>query len=186
MIVNGRVFTADERGTTAQAVAVAGNKILLVGTDDAVSALRGPQTRVVDAHGGTVAPGFNDSHVHFISGGMALGDVDLAGLTTLGAGAGQDPRVRGGARRRGVGQGRGWLYSPFPGGTPTREQLDAAVPDRPAVMTCYDGHSVWVNSKALALAGITKDTPNPTNGHHRQRPENGRAHRALEGSRPPL
>ena len=83
VIVNGRVFTADERGTTAQAVAVAGNKILLVGTNDAVSALRGPQTRVVDAHGGTVAPGFNDSHVHFISGGMTLGDVDLAGLTTL-------------------------------------------------------------------------------------------------------
>src|SRR4051812_26992346 len=57
VIVNGRVFTADERGTTAEAVAIAGNKILLVGTNDAVSALRGPQTRVVDAHGGTVAPG---------------------------------------------------------------------------------------------------------------------------------
>ena len=83
VIVNGRVFTADERGTTAQAVATAGNKILLVGTNDAVSALRGPQTRVVDARGGTVAPGFNDSHVHFISGGMTLGHVDLAGLTTL-------------------------------------------------------------------------------------------------------
>ena len=66
MVINGNVFTADEQGTTAQAVAVAGNKILLVGTNEAVSARRGPQTRVVDAHGGTVAPGFNDSHVHFI------------------------------------------------------------------------------------------------------------------------
>ena len=164
VIVNGRVFTADERGTTAQAVAIAGNKILLVGTNDAVSALRGPQTRVVDAHGGTVAPGFNDSHVHFISGGMTLGHVDLAGLTTL---ALVQDKIRAFAATHADApwvEGRGWLYSPFPGGTPTREQLDAAVPDRPAVMTCYDGHSVWVNSKALALAGITKDTPSPANG----------------------
>ena len=164
VIVNGRVFTADERDTTAQAVAIAGNKILLVGTNDAVSALRGPQTRVIDAHGGTVTPGFNDSHVHFISGGTTLGDVDLAGLTTL---AQVQDAIRAFAAAHADAawvEGRGWLYSPFPGGTPTREQLDAAVPDRPAVMTCYDGHSVWANSKALALAGITRDTPNPTNG----------------------
>ena len=164
VIVNGRVFTADERGTTAQAVATAGNTILLVGTNDAVSALRGPQTRVIDAHGGTVAPGFNDSHVHFISGGMSLGDVDLAGLTTL---AQVQDKIRAFAAAHADAawvKGRGWLYSPFPGGTPTKAQLDAVVPDRPAVMTCYDGHSVWVNSKALALAGITRDTPNPANG----------------------
>ena len=164
VVINGKVFTADEQGTTAQAVAVAGNKILLVGTNDAVSARRGPQTRVVDAHGGTVAPGFNDSHVHFISGGTTLGDVDLAGLTTL---AQVQDAIRAFAAAHADAawvEGRGWLYSPFPGGSPTRQQLDAVVPDRPAVMTCYDGHSVWVNSKALAMAGITKDTPNPTNG----------------------
>ena len=164
VILNGRVFAADEPGATAQAVAVAGNKILLVGTTAAVSALQGPQTRVVDAHGGTVAPGFNDSHVHFISGGMTLGHVDLAGLNTL---AQVQDQIRTFASTHPDAawvEGRGWLYSPFPGGTPTKEQLDAVVPDRPAVMTCYDGHSVWVNSKALALAGITKDTPNPLNG----------------------
>jgi predicted amidohydrolase YtcJ len=164
VVINGKVFTADEQGTTAEAVAVAGNKILLVGTNDAVSARRGPQTRVVDAHGGTVAPGFNDSHVHFISGGTTLDNVDLAGLTTL-------TQVQDAIRAFAAAhtdaawvEGRGWLYSPFAGGSPTRQQLDAVVPDRPAVMTCYDGHSVWVNSKALAMAGITKDTPNPTNG----------------------
>ena len=164
VVLNGRVFTADGQGTTAQAVAVAGNKILLVGTTNAVSALRGPQTRVVDARGGTVAPGFNDSHVHFIGGGMTLGDVDLAGLTTLSQ---VQDAIRAFAAAHADAawvKGRGWLYSPFPGGTPTKEQLDAVVPDRPAVMTCYDGHSVWVNSKALAMAGITKDTPSPTNG----------------------
>ena len=83
LIVNGRVYTADGRGTMAQAVAVAGNTILRVGSDTDLAALRGPDTRVIDARGGTVAPGFNDSHVHFLSGGTTLGHVDLAGLTTL-------------------------------------------------------------------------------------------------------
>jgi predicted amidohydrolase YtcJ len=164
LIVNGRVFTADEQGTMAQAVAVAGNQILRVGTDQELAALRGPGTRVIDAHGATVTPGFNDSHVHFLSGGASLGDVDLAGLATL-------PQVQNAIRDFATDKpevawvkGRGWLYSPFPGGTPTKAQLDAVVADRPAVMTCYDGHSIWVNSKALAMAGITKDTPNPPNG----------------------
>jgi predicted amidohydrolase YtcJ len=111
-----------------------------------------------------VAPGFNDSHVHFVNGGMSLGDVDLAGLTTL-------PQVQEKIRAFVAAhpqdawiKGRGWLYSPFPGGFPTKAQLDAVIADRPAVMTCYDGHSVWVNSKALEMAGITKDTPDPANG----------------------
>ena len=106
-------------------------------------------------------PGFNDAHVHFIAGGFALNDVDLAGLNTLrevqaaiGAFAATHPGD-------GWLQGRGWLYTPFPGGSPTRQQLDEIVPDRPALMRCYDGHSIWVNSTVLAMAGITKDTPNP-------------------------
>src|SRR4051812_49621887 len=124
---------------------MAGNKILLVGSNDAVSALRGPQTRLVDAHGGTVAPGFNDSHVHFISGGMTLGHVDLAGLTTL---AQVQDKIRAfAAADAGAAwvEGRGWLYSPFPGGTPAREKLDAAAPDPPPATTRYDGHPAWAN-----------------------------------------
>lgn len=148
----------------AQAVAVTGNTILRVGSDAELSALRGPQTRVIDAHGASVAPGFNDSHVHFLDGGLALGDVDLAGLTTL---ADVQRKISAFAAAHPANAwvvGQGWLYSAFPGGTPTRQQLDAIVSDRPAAMNCYDGHSIWVNSKALALAHITKDTPNPTNG----------------------
>ena len=173
LIVNGRVITADDQGTVAQAVAVAGPTILRVGTNEDVSALRGPGTRVIDAHGATVAPGFNDSHVHFLSGGRSLGDVDLAGLTTL---AQVQDAIRTFAAARpdtAWVRGRGWLYSPFPGGSPTRAQLDAVIADRPAVMTCYDGHSIWVNSKALAMAGITKDTPNPKNGEVVKDPKTG-------------
>ena len=70
--------------------------------------------------------------------------------------------------------GRGWAYEPFPGGLPTREQLDAVVPDRPAVMRCFDGHSIWVNSKALAAAGITRNTPDPPQRDDRARSEDRR------------
>ena len=164
VIVNGHVFAADDKGTVAQAVAVAGHTIVRVGTDEEIGAFRGPKTRVIDAKGGTVAPGFNDSHVHFVSGGQSLGDVDLAGLTTLRQVQAAIATFAATKPADAWVKGRGWLYSPFPGGSPTKAQLDEVVPDRPAVMTCYDGHSIWVNSKVLAMAGITKDTPNPPNG----------------------
>jgi len=163
IVQNGKVYTGVD-GVVADAVAVRGTTILRVGSAREVDGLRGPRTQVVDAHGGTIAPGFNDSHVHFLSGALALDQVDLGGLTAL---APIQEKIRAFAAAH-PGQpwvlGRGWLYSPFPGGLPTREQLDAAVPDRPAVMTCYDGHSVWANSKALERAGITRGTPDPPNG----------------------
>jgi len=173
LILNGRVFTADETGSTAEAVAVRGNTIMRVGPSAELSALRGPGTRVIDARGGAVLPGFNDAHVHFVSGGFALADVDLAGLTTLREVQAAISRFA--AERPGDGwlRGRGWLYQPFPGGSPTREQLDAVVRDRPTVMECYDGHSLWVNSLALARAGITKDTPDPPHGEIVRDPKTG-------------
>lgn len=164
VILNGRVHVADEAHTVVEAVAVKGNTILQIGTTDAIKALAGPSTRVIDAKGATVTPGFNDAHVHFIEGGFALKQADLAGLTTLDE---VQSVIREFAATQPAGawiRGRGWLYTPFPGASPTKAQLDAVVSDRPAVMECYDGHSVWVNSAALKLAGITKATKDPVNG----------------------
>ena len=164
IIVNGKVHTVDDANRVVQAVAIGGNTIITVGTNDEIKSVSGPATRVIDAHGATVAPGFNDSHVHFLSGGRSLSDVDLAGLTTLRQ---VQDKIRVFAADKPADawiKGRGWLYSPFPNASPTRAQLDEVVPDRPAVMTCYDGHSVWVNSRVLALAGITKATKDPVNG----------------------
>ena len=162
LIVNGRVYIGD--GAFQQAIAIRGTSILDVGSTAGLDRLRGPDTGVIDARGRAVVPGFNDSHVHFLSGGLALQELDLAGIVTLRE---VQDRIRRFAQAR-AGRpwvrGRGWLYSPFPGGLPTKEQLDEVVADRPAIMTCYDGHSVWVNSKALQLAGITRDTPDPQNG----------------------
>ncbi len=164
IIVNGTVHTMDDAGTIAQAVAIKGHTILQVGTTDEIKALAGPATQVIDAAGATVAPGFNDSHVHFVSGGLSLNDVDLAGLGTLEAVQAKVRAFAAATPEQAWVKGRGWIYTPFSGGSPTKEQLDLVVPDRPAVMTCYDGHSIWVNSKVLALAGITKATKDPVNG----------------------
>jgi predicted amidohydrolase YtcJ len=163
IITNGKVYTAKD-GAFAEAVAVRGNKILRVGSNREIKRLRRPQTVTVDAHGATVLPGFNDSHIHLLSGGLSLAHLDLLGATTLdqiqttirdyAAAHPERPWIR----------GRGWYYEPFAGELPTRQQLDLLVPDRPAYFTAYDGHTGWANSKALAAAGITRRTPNPKNG----------------------
>ena len=83
LVLNGRVHTAVEGKAPAEAVAVRGNTIMRVGATRDVEALRGANTTVIDARGGAVVPGFNDSHVHFLNGAMSLDQVDLAGLTKL-------------------------------------------------------------------------------------------------------
>jgi hypothetical protein len=163
-IVNGRVYTADGRGTVAEAVAVRGDRIAAVGTTAEIRALTGERTIVVDARSGSVLPGFHDAHVHFLSGGLSLEEVSLLDALTLDevVGAIRDFAARRRARPWIV--GRGWYYAVFPGSLPTRQQLDDAVPDRPAYMECYDGHTGWANTRALTLAGITRATPDPKNG----------------------
>jgi predicted amidohydrolase YtcJ len=173
VIVNGKVYAADRTGKFQEAVALRGNKILQLGSTAEITRLRGPKTKVIDAHGGAVIPGFNDIHTHMLSGGMALDNVRLQGARTLDE---VQDRIRSFAKahpERAWIEGTGWNYGAFPGDLPTRAQLDAAVSDRPAVMRCYDGHSVWVNSAALSLAKITKDTPNPPNGFIVKDPKTG-------------
>ncbi|MDH4062907.1 MAG: amidohydrolase [Acidobacteriota bacterium] len=162
IIVNGRVFTGRE--PTAEAVAVQGNKVLRVGTNREIQRLARAQTTVIDARGGSVLPGFNDAHVHLMSGGLALDQVSLDGADTvesirqtIKAWADVNPThawIR----------GRGWQYLPFGDALPTRQLLDRIVPDRPAYLVSDDGHTGWANTAALALAGITRATEDPANG----------------------
>jgi hypothetical protein len=162
IIVNGKVFTAGDQG--AEAVAVQGNKVLRVGSNREIQRLARAQTTVIDARGGSVLPGFNDSHLHLLSGGLALDQVSLQDASsldevkeTLKAWADANP---GHAWIR----GRGWMYAPFPNGLPTRQLLDQLVPDRPAYLVSYDGHTGWANTAALEAAGISRGTANPANG----------------------
>src|SRR5688572_7687991 len=164
LLTGGRIWTADPAAPWAEAVAIRGGRIAFAGNAAGAAAHKGPSTRVADLGGRLLLPGFNDAHVHLVSGALSLERVDLIEDGSVEA---VQRRIRAFAAANPKAPwvlGRGWLYGSFPGGLPTKEQLDAAVPDRPAYMECYDGHSGWANSKALALAGITRDTPDPPNG----------------------
>ncbi len=164
IITHADIYTVDAKHPHAEAVAVRNGKIVFVGTAKAAEAYRGTNTRVIDAGGKLVLPGIQDSHVHFVGGSRALNKVDLSGATSLPE---IQKRIRDFARQHPANawvQGRGWMYASFPGGMPHKKFLDEVVPDRPAIMSCADGHTIWVNSKALELAHIDRNTPNPRNG----------------------
>ena len=165
VLTGGRVLTMDAANTTAQAVAVRAGRIVAVGSAAQVKPLIGPRTRRIELAGRTLLPGFQDAHVHPAMGGIGLLRCPLNDLP-------DDPAayldaIRGyGAAHPGLDWvlGAGWAMAAFPGGTPTRQQLDSAVPDRPAFFENRDGHGAWVNTKALALAGIQRNTPDPADG----------------------
>jgi predicted amidohydrolase YtcJ len=164
IVYNGKVYTADGSGTFAEAIAIRGNTIFRVGSNREIKRMRRPRTTVVDAHGGAVVPGFNDAHAHVVSGSRGVNELNLLDATTADE---IGDRLRAYAEAttdRPWVQGRGWYYTAFAGGLPTRQQLDAIVPDRPAYLVAYDGHSAWANTTALKQAGITRATPNPPNG----------------------
>ncbi|HYH79464.1 MAG TPA: amidohydrolase, partial [Longimicrobium sp.] len=170
ILVNGKVFVADSANTVAQALAVRGGRVLAVGTNAQVRARAGARTRVVDLRGTLVTPGFNDAHVHLASGGGSLLNVDLQGITSL---AEVERRVRAAVATAAPGEwilGRGWDQTRLPaselgpGGWPTKEVLDRAAPNHPVALTRVDGHTSWVNSAALRLAGVDRNTQNPAGG----------------------
>lgn len=179
IVINGKVY-AGEGEELAEAVAVTGNRIVRVGTNREVQRLRRAQTMTVDARGGAVVPGFNDAHAHLISGGLSLDQIDLSDAQTIDD-IKDTIRVWAEAHpERAWITGRGWYYQPFNGAMPTRQMLDALVPDRPAYLIAYDGHTGWANSKALELAGITRRTKPPANGVIVKDPRTGEPTGALK------
>lgn len=181
IILNGKVF-ADNGRTEAEAVAVQGNKVLRIGTNREMQRLRRAQTTVVDAKGASVLPGFNDAHAHLLSGGLALDQVSLSQATTLEAVKETIAAWSEANPTRGWIRGRGWNYAPFGSALPTRQLLDQLVPDRPAYLVAYDGHTGWANSMALKLAGITRRTGDPDSGVIVRDPRTGEPTGALKES----
>ncbi len=161
VIVNAKIFLP---GENANALAIRGNRIAAVGTEDDIQPLMGKNTNRLDAKGCTVTPGFNDSHVHFLSGSLSLTQVDLADADSIDAIHAKIRSFADAHPNKACIIGRGWVYGTFPAGLPNRNQLDQVISDRPAVMKCYDGHTVWVNSRALQAANITRATPDPDGG----------------------
>ncbi|HEX4243385.1 MAG TPA: amidohydrolase family protein [Steroidobacteraceae bacterium] len=165
IIHHARIWTVNPKQPEAEAVAVLGGRIVAVGSEQAVSAWRGTGTRLVDAGGRRLLPGFDDAHVHFSDGGSALRAVQLNDAASrdefvkrIAAYAARTPK--GEWIRAGNWDETKWS----PAELPSHRDIDAVTPDNPVAIDRYDGHAILVNSKALALAGITAATRDPPGG----------------------
>jgi len=157
----GRIFTADTARSEAQAVAVREGRIVYVGSTEGLQPYLAERTEVVDLEGRMLLPGFHDTHVHPVSGGVEAGECDLNAaekredvvsmVSACAEGTPADQWIRGG----------GYQLPLFPDGAPSRDLLDSIIGDRPAFLNSSDAHSAWVSSRALAIAGITRDTRPP-------------------------
>ncbi|MER6523905.1 amidohydrolase [Streptomyces sp. NPDC001508] len=163
VFANGPVWTGDAARSWATAVAVRGGRITAVGHAE-VRELIGPRTERIDLHGRLLVPGFQDAHVHPVFAGLTMLTCDLAPHDTAQEYAAAIAQYAAANPDKPWITGGGWSFPAFPGGLPTRQQLDTVVADRPAYLTVRDGHSAWANSRALEIAGITRDTPDPVGG----------------------
>ena len=163
--VGGDVHTSDPSHPVVEAFAVSGGRFTAVGDAEAIRALAGPGTTILELGGATVLPGLIDAHVHFASGLSLMRGVNLYGvaekeawLRQIGAKAAELPAgswIVGGR----------WDHTLTPDAVlPTKEELDAVTPEHPVALSDVDGHSTWVNSVALELAGVGRETPNPEGG----------------------
>jgi predicted amidohydrolase YtcJ len=165
VFVNGRVYTVDADRSWAEAVAITDGIINYVGSTAGADMHIGSNTTVIDVKGRMLMPAFQDSHIHPIGAGVEASACNLNGLNDLaayrsviGEFAAANPDVE-------WITGGGWSMSVFgPGGSPSRTVIDELVPDRPVFLSSQDGHSGWANSRALEIAGITRDTANPVDG----------------------
>ncbi|MGM0928338.1 MAG: amidohydrolase [Actinomycetota bacterium] len=159
---SGRIFDGLRLDPAATAVAVTDGAVTAVGTDADVRAAAGPHAMAIDLRGRLLAPGFTDAHVHTVMAGLERLGCDLSHC----AGADAVLAQIAASSESGSGwiSGGGWHKANFPGGYPTRQALDAVVPDRPAYLVNADHHSAWVNTRALELAGIDAATPDPADG----------------------
>ncbi|MFD9330354.1 amidohydrolase [Streptomyces sp. NPDC060065] len=164
VFTGGPVHRVNAARSRATAVAVSDGRIVAVGHDKDVRDLIGSRTEVVDLAGRLLLPGFHDAHVHPVLAGVAMLQCALQGLTTAGEYLDAVHTYALAHPERPWVTGAGWSMEAFPGGTPHKALLDTVLTDRPVLLINRDGHGAWANSKALALAGITRDTPDPADG----------------------
>lgn len=175
VITNAKIVTIDKDNPRAEAVAVIGEKIIAVTSNKKIKwYINKETTKVIDAKGRLVTPGFNDAHIHFLSGGYSLMNLDFRYIT--------DKKVIQNMVKERISQskpgelirGRGWDHELFPDKKwPTKELLDEVAPDNPVMLSRSDGHSVWVNTYIIKISNITKNTPDPPGGTIVKDPETG-------------
>jgi predicted amidohydrolase YtcJ len=177
---NGRVWTADPARRWAESVLIKGDTIAAVGSDSEVAKLAA-SARQIDLKKRLTIPGFNDAHLHFLGGSLALSQIDLTGICTLETIQAEIKRFAAAHPNDKWVNGRGWEYLCFPRGRlPNKTDIDAIIADRPVYLSAYDGHTAWVNSKALQLANITKETKYTGYGEIVRDPQTGEPTGALK------
>jgi len=165
IISNAKVWTGDKSRAAAQAVAIIRDRIVAVGSNADVEAWRGSETHTIDAGGNLLLPGFNDAHVHFVSGGAQLDNVQLNDATRA-----EEFARRIGKRAKSTPKGEWVLGGDWdetkwtPAQPPTKELIDPLTPDTPVFVSRYAGHMALANSLALGMAGVTAKTPDPPGG----------------------
>jgi hypothetical protein len=164
VLTGGAVYTVDAARSWAQAVAVKDGRIAAVGSDAGMRPYVGARTEVVNLRGRMVLPGFQDAHVHVSGGGLERNRCDLTGVHTR---PDYLAVIRDYADRNPEAEwitGGGWSMDVFPGGVPSKDDLDEVIPGRPVFLSNRDHHGAWVNSRALALAGLDAASPDPPDG----------------------
>jgi len=166
VIKNAKIVTIDKENPRAQAVAVRGEFIMAVTSNKKIEQyIDEATTQVIDAKGRLVVPGFNDAHIHFMSGGSSMMNLDFRyvhDVQTIQKMVAEKVKE---SKPGELIRGGGWEHETFPDKKwPTKEILDAVAPNNPVMLSRADGHSVWVNSYVIKMSGITKDTPDPPNG----------------------
>ncbi|HQQ98988.1 MAG TPA: amidohydrolase [Cyclobacteriaceae bacterium] len=157
IFTHGKIWSGKDSATFDEAMAIRGNRIVAVGSAEAIAAYRGTETKTIDLGGKLMVPGFNDAHIHFLGGSMGLLDVDLNDVSSISELVGRIKKFAADHPARKWITGRGWQYTMFPGGLPVKEYLDTAI-QVPVFVRAYDGHSAWANSAALRAAGIDRNT----------------------------
>jgi predicted amidohydrolase YtcJ len=164
LFINGNIYTVDRGCAWAESVAVKNGEIVYVGNASGGDAWAGPETEVIDLDGKMVLPGFIDSHAHVSCATNEAASLEMFHLESLDAYLDAVRMFATDHPEHEVIYGSGWHNNLFPLSGPVKQDLDAIVPDRPVCLMSEDGHFSWVNSRAIAMAGITKETPNPTGG----------------------
>ena len=182
VLTNGRIYTGDAKLPWASAVVIRGETIVaVVATDADLKSFIGPKTRVIDLRGQFAMPGFNDAHVHLAGAGQQMLEVNLEGAASLPE---FQHRIRARLKDFKPGEwiiGRGWDHTLWPEKKfPTRDDLDAVSTDHPLFFGRVDGHVAVANSRALAIAGITRATRDPPGGHIERDPATGEPTGMLE------
>lgn len=186
VFAGGAIYTADASrrrmvparaadGSPASWVAVTGGRIAAIGAtaDPSLQDLIGPATEVVDLRGRALLPGFQDAHVHPAFAGLTMIECNLIGAVTLDEAMARISAYAAQYPEREWIAGSGWRMEWFPAGTPDRHTLDRVTGGRPAYLSNRDGHGAWVNTRALALAGIDARTPDPADGRIEREPDGG-------------